>query len=459
MRSYKLNRKKSFNVYVKNAKITLISKKYKLSTEVKSMKKKWLAALFLNVILVISGCSAGEMREKKGSQKQGEQLTLVTEKMYEGITKDIVRYYMSQHPGKGVKVTYLPTEPQERETKFQKLRTEMMSGKGADLYVLGNPDEQIDASLRNTQLFTNVSKSMQSGVFASLNEYMEEDAYWKDGDYQKSLLGAGQYEGRQYIIPLACEYYVFASPQENNALQGETLEEWYENALNSDNMQMRDAVVAAVDDMSSRWQQVSVDYETQKVNFDKQTWSSFMKKVLLQEEQNVQENPYMLGKMEIAGMLGRTAGTGGYRYQAVPNQFGNKMASITVYGGIGMSSEQKEEAYELLMYFADPELYAKKQTSYTSIGVGDFPVSESGVKNYLNAHYQIYDETVIQAVLESFRELDSGHFVSQADYSFYDLTGGMRLQAERDASPTGVDTLVAKIAEQAEEEYTILVKE
>ena len=49
--------------------------------------------------------------------------------------------------------------------------------------------------------------------------------------------------------------------------------------------------------------------------------------------------------------------------------------------------------------------------------------------------------------------------MSQADYSFYDLTGGMRLQAERDASPTGVDTLVTKIAEQAEEEYTILVKE
>ena len=55
----------------------------------------------------------------------------------------------------------------------------------------------------NAALFTNPYKTMQSGVLASLDKYMKEDSYWEDSTYKKELLEAGQYEKRQYIIPVS----------------------------------------------------------------------------------------------------------------------------------------------------------------------------------------------------------------------------------------------------------------
>jgi ABC-type glycerol-3-phosphate transport system substrate-binding protein len=94
-------------------------------------------------------------------------------------------YYTSKNPQIKVNVEVLPEEKEARSVKLQKLRTEIMSGNGPDIYLLNGFETYEDEALE--PLFTDIEKTMESGIFAGLNKNMEKDDYWKSGDYKEAL--------------------------------------------------------------------------------------------------------------------------------------------------------------------------------------------------------------------------------------------------------------------------------
>ena len=98
-----------------------------------------------------------------------------------------------------VKIQTLSEEPETRETQIQKLRTQIVAGKGYDVYILNNLRYGSGEPLDELPLFDNPYKTMQSGVFSPLNDNMNQDSYWNGTSYFDPLLKAGQYEGKQYI--------------------------------------------------------------------------------------------------------------------------------------------------------------------------------------------------------------------------------------------------------------------
>lgn len=189
-------------------------------------------AFFIILSLSLSGCD--EKKEEK------LVLTILTEREYEDQVKVARHGFNEKYDDVEVKIQTLSEEPETRETQIQKLRTQIVAGKGYDVYILNNLRYGSGEPLDELPLFDNPYKTMQSGVFSPLNDNMNQDSYWKGTSYFDPLLKAGQYEGKQYILPLSFESELFLSNTEGTGnLNGKTLLEWLEYADSSQDLDLR----------------------------------------------------------------------------------------------------------------------------------------------------------------------------------------------------------------------------
>ena len=158
--------------------------------------------------------------------------SLLLEPAFKEQVLDAVKYATSKNNSLEFEIKILSPDPDKRSAEIQKLRTQIMSGKGPDLYLVNCSTD--GAAQMNEPLFENPYKAMQSGVFASLDKYMKKDSYWQKENYNPSFLLPGQYQERQYILPLSCHYNMLISDTVLDYTQeNDTLEDWISNIKSS----------------------------------------------------------------------------------------------------------------------------------------------------------------------------------------------------------------------------------
>lgn len=115
--------------------------------------------------------------------------------------RNIVDYYNAEHENVTVELEFLPYYSQPRETRLQSLRTEIMAGKGPDLYLLPTGDlKGEDGDMPH--LFRNVEQAMRSNLFLDLSSYYGSDVDLKTEELQQSIMDAGVLNGKRYVLPL-----------------------------------------------------------------------------------------------------------------------------------------------------------------------------------------------------------------------------------------------------------------
>ena len=101
-----------------------------------------------------------------------------------------------------VEFEYLPASGSERESMINRLRIELMSGEGPDVFIIKRhtiADENI-----SDPLFSMPEKMMANDMFLPLDEYIENNTQFTDWDkLTQTVLAAGRDEEGQQIIPLA----------------------------------------------------------------------------------------------------------------------------------------------------------------------------------------------------------------------------------------------------------------
>ena len=105
--------------------------------------------------------------------------------------------YQEVHPN--IELTFVSpatNDLTEREVLIQQLNAEILSGGGPDLFIM--------EGYRTTEinLFPDIEKAMVNGTFLDLTEAMEKQGLSREEDFYTAVLDAGQWEGRQYILPL-----------------------------------------------------------------------------------------------------------------------------------------------------------------------------------------------------------------------------------------------------------------
>lgn len=133
-------------------------------------KKRFIALLCAGALaLGMAGC------EEKGESGGKKEIEVVTEPAFRELVDSAADQIMGFEDDLDITVTVFSTNAEKREREIQKLQTEIMAGKGPDVYILDTVIE--NESVSNTALFTNPYKTMQSGALAPLDEYMKEDSY------------------------------------------------------------------------------------------------------------------------------------------------------------------------------------------------------------------------------------------------------------------------------------------
>src|SRR5699024_6068199 len=105
--------------------------------------------------------------------------------------------YQQAHPN--IELTFVTpasNDLAEREAIINQLNAEILSGGGPDLFIM--------EGYRTTEinLFPDIEKAMVNGTFLDLTEAMEKQGLSREEDFYTAVLDAGQWEGRQYILPL-----------------------------------------------------------------------------------------------------------------------------------------------------------------------------------------------------------------------------------------------------------------
>ena len=317
----------------------------------------------------------------------------------------------------------------EREAEIHQLNTEILSGKGPDLFIMeGN-------RLTNVNLFPDIEKSMMNGAFLDLTDVMDSNEFTAENFYMP-LLDAGKLKGKQYILPLC-----FSVPALTSA----------ESILKDSGFDMQAAsksLVATMDEllriykekpmlvvtdfsMTSALSQPIIDYKNHTINLDtascRQTlayekefrtgeisyemqnglFDSFNPEVVQDYFANGEPFASLDPSYMTVGLLRQCAALGIKTVTLpIPNELGGVTAEIGSYAMGNRNTKHPAEVKALLAYLLSEEC----QSSSAFADKDMFPVRRGCLKKCMEAQYQfsVYDashEKIGQEDIEKRKEM------------------------------------------------------
>lgn len=156
--------------------------------KIKINKKKMITSIIVVVIIgiLIYPVIKNNVSDKLSSHKHLTVYLVSTD----AIQRTLVSAYESHHPD----VTVKEVEFDDYDSYNKKLNADLLSGKGPD--VIWANQGQLDRFY----------KIIDSGVFLDLNDIIKKDKEFNAEEYNKGVMNAGKFDGKQLIIPY--DYYV-----------------------------------------------------------------------------------------------------------------------------------------------------------------------------------------------------------------------------------------------------------
>ena len=176
------------------------------------MKPK-LIYILLILLLPLSLCSCGQ-REYNG---EAIEFWLVTEESQgAGMNQQaemVMEKFREIYPNVTLRMDILPQDEEARDAYLKKIRSEIMSGGGPDLYLLPTapqpyPDYETGSTPYMKPLFSNVPQQMYNGIFTDISQYYDADDTLGKEKLVTGVMDAGTMDGARYVLPLRYDYDV-----------------------------------------------------------------------------------------------------------------------------------------------------------------------------------------------------------------------------------------------------------
>lgn len=346
------------------------------------MKRYVLILTTLLAAAILTGCNRGD--ESRDAEEQVLRVCVndSPQGTFYKAVEDAGNKYREKHPEIKFQIEWISEEP-ENEAKIKKLKTDIMSGKGPDLFVLQSIGQNTEEA---AYLFPNVNKAMESGVFCKLDNYMKEDNFQKEVNVRKEILEAGTYNGRQYVLPITIDFLMLVQNKEEKLDISETKN--FMDCMRTANEIGNHQALAGLNSLYTTsytfLMERMLDYEKQEVLFDKEKYVELAEvatDVVPQEQSG--EAP----RSGIGFFTTTTFAEDNLDYQIVPTAMGERLAYVSSYGAINVNTKQKETAYKFLHFIVNNEWQNGTKSAggnYSGIMTGaDFPVNRDGFEAYM----------------------------------------------------------------------------
>lgn len=361
-----------------------------------------IAAMFLSAaaLLSVCGCRSDVPYAGQSSQEpaysQPIQLRILVEageNSAGGITylsdtrkaiAKIMEDFTAKHSTVNFQVEDLPGDPQEREPVLQRIRAEIMAGKGPDIFLL--PAKTLSGSLDPLYLeplIQDVNQNMYSKKFLDISRYYVEDETLDKAGLNQSVMDGGCVGDARYVLPL--RYTVPVALVHTPSLEKRGIDP---AALSSTMEGFFSTLVAHGDSSISPQFQGTFfcafpaiyDYEKEKVALDKEQMTSFftayrdytalsascevflpvgLMKVSVDEETPILSDNLGQTVMDLAVL----SKLNGEKTEVIPlnTADGTLAANVTFWGAVGAACEHPQEAYDFLSQFLSPELQSDQK--------------------------------------------------------------------------------------------------
>lgn len=121
---------------------------------------------------------------------------------YRNVMKGVNYYAVRYYPNAQFEMLWLPdpqVDPEGREQLIRQLRTQIMAGKGPDVFLLRGTDSLLNPSDSSEYLFEDLHKAQTAGLFCNLTELLSE------ADFAALIPALEQYKTNNeplYLLPL-----------------------------------------------------------------------------------------------------------------------------------------------------------------------------------------------------------------------------------------------------------------
>lgn len=401
---------------------------------------KFIGAIVVSLLVLITGCSStqkGTNSAKPITEDSSNPVTLTVYLTAHYANPDThcpiyekLLDYQKENPNITIQfVSPKEGDTAEREVEIHRLNTEILSGKGPDLFIMeGN-------RLTNVNLFPDIEKSMMNGAFLDLTDVMDSNEFTAENFYMP-LLDAGKLKGKQYILPLCFSVPTLTSAEsvlKDSKFDTPTASKSLAATMDELLRIYKEKPMLVVTDfsMTSALSQPIIDYKNHAINLDtvscRQTlayekefrtgeisyemhnglFDSFNPEVVRDNFANGEPFASLDPSYMTVGLLRQCAALGIATVTLpIPNELGGVTAEIGSYAMGNRNTKHPAEVKALLAYLLSEEC----QSSSAFADKDMFPVRRGCLKKCMEAQYQfsVYDashEKIGQEDIENRKEM------------------------------------------------------
>lgn len=340
--------------------------------------RKILAVLFLLwSFLSIAGCSSNTT----GGQSDPGDTQATAEKAEENLGKPVVTVLMdlpveadympdefsktmSGLPGYGedfmVRYESLPKFGTDRDTALTRIRTEILAGKGPDLFLCAQKLYGVTAGPDDTPFFSFPVQAMANHLFMPLDDYIEKAEYMDIDAMQPTVMAAGCNEEGQQIIPFTYTFEATFFDKKEYAPERDFPMTW-EEMLNDPDPIIRSVASSA----GARLQDIIgelADYSKDVPAFSEEelhTWAGMLGDAWQTLPENMKEE--ILQTVPLTPLSLSDAAidlSSDQEYTIIPayNRNGGITANITTFAAINRNARRPDEAFKIIDYLMKPQV-------------------------------------------------------------------------------------------------------
>lgn len=377
------------------------------------MKRKLavlLALLCLSTVL-LPGCKGGKNQGTQASQDtqaSADRLEEITGLPVVSVLIDLpsdVEYApdslqktLQRMPGYNrdfvLQITLIPSRAgSERDIDLTRIRTEIMAGKGPDLFLCSQGMVSLSATPEDKALFNFPVQAMSNHIFLPLDDYIEKAEYIEWDKLQPVVMEAGKNEEGQQIMPLSYAFTVTLfdhdsyTPKEELPMTWEEMTESSDPAIRVSSNGFLPDIIGELADYSKDVPAFSEDELRTWAARTFDTWQTVPED--MRNSVTVPLNQETLTRCDI-----HLDGEQEYTMVPVYNLSGGVTANITTFAAINRNARHPDEAFRIIDYLLSPKvqqsspLFQKHMEGlpvYTGTG-DDMPQDSYWKMNEVNYH-------------------------------------------------------------------------
>lgn len=366
--------------------------------QMKNAEKIRKLGVFLTIcvsVAVMVGCGKGQESEET------EKLTVCTEEIYQPEVETIAKIWQKMNGGSEVEVVAIPQDASLAEAQVTKLRTEIMSGGGPDIFIMASSGEAMDEE--PAVLFSNPEKLMRSDLFLPLDDYIADAQYINPGEWNQKIMDAGKTEEGQMVLPIAYTYYAYSfrtTDLQNPSFipnSWEELKAWKEPEI-----------VTNLTEQTVLWFSQTfgelADYENETLLFSEEELMNRVEEAFAWENENrMTENQEKI--LPVAGGMGENskefwqqvvrASGENETIIAIPNDENGLTAYITLYAAVNRNTEYPDQAFSLLDFMFSDAMMSGKGVQIDNSEI------YYGINNNFPTAAMLTNKTAVQQVLRN----------------------------------------------------------